>query len=181
MPLPISRSSAATPNAVVNEYTPLTIGNANMADDYHESSQAQPAQKQSRSRGHLTLFHGLYLIRGGIYTPSTSTYEPVELLLNAETREERDRLTDRWRDCRVNELNFIGVVVSAIANLQLSQLSISSPDESLFFQDQASELSHYCIRRKSHSRLCFAYASALSVSSRPDNCRPYRLPFLLGC
>lgn len=43
---------------------------------------------------------------------STTTYDPIFALLNADTRDERDRLTEKWRDHKLSELNFIGVVVS---------------------------------------------------------------------
>lgn len=44
---------------------------------------------------------------------STTSYDPVFALLNAETAEERDKYTERWRDHKLEELNFIGIVVSA--------------------------------------------------------------------
>lgn len=43
---------------------------------------------------------------------STTTYDPVFALLNAETEERRDELTEKWRDHKLEELNFIGIVVS---------------------------------------------------------------------
>lgn len=43
---------------------------------------------------------------------STTTYDPVFALLNAETEEHRDKLTEKWRDHKLEELNFIGIVVS---------------------------------------------------------------------
>lgn len=43
---------------------------------------------------------------------STTTYDPIFALLNADTRDERDRLTENWRDHKLSELNFIGIVVS---------------------------------------------------------------------
>lgn len=49
---------------------------------------------------------------GGIYALDTSTYGIIESLLNEPDEEERDRLTERWRDNRLSELNFVGVVVS---------------------------------------------------------------------
>lgn len=43
---------------------------------------------------------------------STTTYDPVEGLLNAESYEKRDQLTQRWKENKLQELNFIGIVVS---------------------------------------------------------------------
>lgn len=42
---------------------------------------------------------------------STTTYDPIFTLLNAESEDERDRLTESWRDHKLEELNFIGIVV----------------------------------------------------------------------
>lgn len=52
----------------------------------------------------------LQFFGGGIYAPDPSTYDPIEILLNAEG-EEQDVLTARWRDNKLSELNFVGVVV----------------------------------------------------------------------
>ena len=54
----------------------------------------------------------LQFFGGGIYAPDPSTYDPIEILLNAETEDERDELTAKWRDNKLSELNFVGVVVS---------------------------------------------------------------------
>lgn len=43
---------------------------------------------------------------------ANTTHDPIKKLLNAETMEERDTLTTEWRDRKLQELNFIGVVVS---------------------------------------------------------------------
>ncbi|KAJ4290379.1 hypothetical protein N0V90_010595 [Kalmusia sp. IMI 367209] len=51
---------------------------------------------------------------GGIYAPGASTHDPIVILLNTEDENERDRLTENWRDNRLNELSFVGVVVSEI-------------------------------------------------------------------
>jgi hypothetical protein len=54
----------------------------------------------------------LQFFGGGIYAPDPSTYDPIEILLNAETEEEKNELTAKWRDNKLSELNFVGVVVS---------------------------------------------------------------------
>lgn len=41
----------------------------------------------------------------------TTTYDPIFSLLNAESVERRDELTERWKDNKLEELNFVGVVV----------------------------------------------------------------------
>jgi hypothetical protein len=51
---------------------------------------------------------------GGIYLPDPSTYDPVEILINTEDRRERNHLTEMWRDNKLSELNFVGVVVRYI-------------------------------------------------------------------
>ena len=42
-----------------------------------------------------------------------STYVPIYRLLNTEDEEERDELTERWKDNKLQELNFVGIVVSS--------------------------------------------------------------------
>lgn len=54
----------------------------------------------------------LQFFGGGIYAPDPSTYDPIEILLNSTDQEEQDELTTRWRDNKLSELNFVGVVVS---------------------------------------------------------------------
>lgn len=53
---------------------------------------------------------------GGIYAPDSTTYDPIEILLNTEDEDERDDLTILWRDNKLSELNFVGVVVSTKAD-----------------------------------------------------------------
>lgn len=78
----------------------------------------------SRSAVHRKLHNWTFLpflqfFGGGIYAPDPSTYDPIELLLNAETVEEQDGLTARWRDNKLSELNFVGVVVCISSSLSL--------------------------------------------------------------
>jgi hypothetical protein len=50
---------------------------------------------------------------GGIFDMGSSTsYDSICLMLNAEDSEERDDLTTKWRDHKIQELNFVGTVVS---------------------------------------------------------------------
>ena len=42
----------------------------------------------------------------------TTTYDPIFCLLNADSEHERDELTQKWKKNKVQELNFIGIVVS---------------------------------------------------------------------
>lgn len=55
--------------------------------------------------------HILHFFGGGIYAPDPSTYDPIKILLNTEDESEKDDLTVRWRDNRLSELNFVGIVV----------------------------------------------------------------------
>ena len=41
-----------------------------------------------------------------------TVFDPVYILLNAEDPKERDELTRQWRDHKLQELNFVGIVVS---------------------------------------------------------------------
>jgi hypothetical protein len=67
---------------------------------------SSPAKGMPRNFLHVFQFLG-----GGIYTPDPSTYDPIEILLNTEDAEERDTLTVKWRDNKLSELSFVGVVV----------------------------------------------------------------------
>lgn len=40
-----------------------------------------------------------------------TAYDGIDLMLNCENEEERDDLTQKWRDHKLQELNFIGTVV----------------------------------------------------------------------
>ena len=42
---------------------------------------------------------------------SATTYDPILLLLNADDEAQRDELTHRWKDSKLQELNFVGIVV----------------------------------------------------------------------
>jgi hypothetical protein len=55
--------------------------------------------------------HILHFFGGGIYAPNPSTYDPIKILLNTEDAEQKDELTTRWRDNKLSELSFVGVVV----------------------------------------------------------------------
>lgn len=58
---------------------------------------------------------------------ATTTTVPLHKLLNAADKDERDKLTGQWRDHKLQELNFVGVVVSKFryCNAYLSALDIS--------------------------------------------------------
>lgn len=53
---------------------------------------------------------------------SSTTYGPIYRLLNTHDEKERDRLTERWKDNKLQELNFVGIVVSEIYTLHNSML-----------------------------------------------------------
>jgi hypothetical protein len=55
--------------------------------------------------------HIMHFFGGGIYAPNPSTYDPIKILLNTEDAEKKDELTTRWRDNKLSELSFVGVVV----------------------------------------------------------------------
>jgi hypothetical protein len=73
------------------------------------SSQPNPssiAENMRRSVLRVFQFFG-----GGIYAPDPSTYDPIEILLNTVNETEKDDLTRLWRDNKLSELSFVGVVV----------------------------------------------------------------------
>lgn len=58
-----------------------------------------------------------------ILAPQDSTYDSVYIILNTPDEREKDALTQQWREHKLEELNFIGIVVSdnAFASLIWSQ------------------------------------------------------------
>lgn len=60
----------------------------------------------------------LHFFGGGIYAPNPSTYDPIKLILNEDDRR-KDSLTARWRDNKLSELNFVGIVVCTKACIVL--------------------------------------------------------------
>ena len=77
-----------------------------------------PEQHMDERERQLNTYSGLPRVLdffwGGVYAPGASTHDPIKILLNTEDPEERDRLTDSWRDNRLNELSFVGVVVRSL-------------------------------------------------------------------
>jgi hypothetical protein len=53
----------------------------------------------------------LQFFGGGIYAPAPSTYDPIKILLNTEDPDKKDELTTKWKDNKLSELSFVGVVV----------------------------------------------------------------------
>ncbi|KAK6223008.1 hypothetical protein QIS74_03853 [Colletotrichum tabaci] len=60
------------------------------------------------------------IFRGGLFSPPTLTYDPLLLLLNHDEKSERNRLTEKWKDNKLQELNFVGVVAALLANVLTS-------------------------------------------------------------
>jgi hypothetical protein len=67
-----------------------------------------------------TVRHVLQFLGGGIYAPDPSTHDPIEILLNTDNEKERDDLTMKWRDNKLSELNFVGVVSALLAGVLTS-------------------------------------------------------------
>ncbi|KAF9694781.1 hypothetical protein EKO04_007661 [Ascochyta lentis] len=67
-----------------------------------------------------TIWKVLHFFGGGIYAPDAATYDPIEILLNTEDAKEKDELTVRWRDNKLSELSFIGVVAALLAGVLTS-------------------------------------------------------------
>lgn len=62
----------------------------------------------------------LQFFGGGVYAPDPSTYDPIEILLNTEDKDEQDGLTIKWRDNKLSELNFVGIVSALLAGVLTS-------------------------------------------------------------
>ncbi|KAH4109776.1 hypothetical protein HBH46_023600 [Parastagonospora nodorum] len=66
-----------------------------------------------------TITHILDFFGGGIYAPNPSTYDPIRIILNEDDRR-KDSLTARWRDNKLSELNFVGIVAALLAGVLTS-------------------------------------------------------------
>jgi len=49
-----------------------------------------------------------------MFSPKSMSFDAITVLLNSPERDERDRLTERWRDHKLSELNFVGVVAALL-------------------------------------------------------------------
>jgi hypothetical protein len=72
---------------------------------------SQSASSSQRDRGQSKALTVLQFFGGGIYAPDPSTYDPIKILLNEEDASKRDELTTAWKDNKLSELSFVGVVV----------------------------------------------------------------------
>ena len=48
----------------------------------------------------------------GVFHKDSIPYEAICLMVNTEDKDKRDELTRNWRDHKIQELSFIGTVVS---------------------------------------------------------------------
>ncbi|RMZ27564.1 hypothetical protein D0859_08366 [Hortaea werneckii] len=84
------------------------------ADTKHELP--EPAESENYRHGEETAAGAFFsLFRGGLIAPSDTTYDAILHCLTAHTLEQRDELTKQWRDHKLEELNFIGVVGALLA------------------------------------------------------------------
>jgi hypothetical protein len=83
-----------------------------LLDEHNHSSESR------KTRSGLPRLLNFFM--GGIYAPDASTHDPIEILLNTEDVEERDGLTERWKNNRLNELGFVGVVSALLAGVLTS-------------------------------------------------------------
>jgi hypothetical protein len=73
------------------------------------SSQSGSSNQEDNAQSKVLTM--LQFFGGGIYAPDPSTYDPIKLLLNEEDPDKRDELTTTWKDNKLSELSFVGVVV----------------------------------------------------------------------
>jgi hypothetical protein len=90
-----------------SERSPM-LGNTNSS---RQTSSSKDDDNSKWSALYILQFFG-----GGIYAPDPSTYDPIEILLNTEDEEKREALTKLWRDNKLSELSFVGVVVRYLAS-----------------------------------------------------------------
>ncbi|KAH7073145.1 hypothetical protein BKA63DRAFT_417148 [Paraphoma chrysanthemicola] len=81
---------------------------------------SQTSSSGSAHGKHWSILRAFQFLGGGIYAPDPSTYDPIEILLNAEDEGEKDHLTKLWRDNKLSELSFVGVVSALLAGVLTS-------------------------------------------------------------
>ncbi|KAI8942902.1 hypothetical protein NX059_000941 [Plenodomus lindquistii] len=98
------------------ERTPM-LGSSStlLGSSSHQRRSQEPKKKNDSTAWSIFRFFG-----GGIYAPDPSTYDPIEILLNTEEEAERDELTKKWRDNKLSELSFVGVVSALLAGVLTS-------------------------------------------------------------
>lgn len=55
------------------------------------------------------------IFSGGLVAPAETTYATIMVLLNCDDPHEQDELTKQWRDHKLSELSFIGIVSPLVA------------------------------------------------------------------
>ncbi|KAI4637107.1 hypothetical protein J4E93_010623 [Alternaria ventricosa] len=70
-----------------------------------------PETSNNKRKRQSSCFCAPQMFGGGIFLPDPSTYDPLEILLNTHDESERNELVEKWRDNKLSELNFVGVVV----------------------------------------------------------------------
>ncbi|MCJ1439994.1 MAG: hypothetical protein MMC23_000475 [Stictis urceolatum] len=88
---------------------------------------------------------------------TSTTYEAINILLNTEDREEQDQLTRQWRDHKLEELNFMGIV----GGLVCSTLSSTGNWPTVLPDDSEAP---WPVRAFWFSGLILSYASVLSAA-----------------
>lgn len=135
-------------NSTVPKYSPRSENGARQQDPEAQSTAhmlsesiterssiahlgSTPEENINEEERQLNTYSGLPRILdffwGGVYAPGASTHDPIEILLNTEDPEERDRLTENWRDNRLNELSFVGVVVGLSSSRSISMEAVAMP------------------------------------------------------
>lgn len=89
----------------------LADSNTDRSSIHHVISTPEEQEEERKRNTYSGLPGFLDFFWGGVYSPGASTHDPIEILLNTEDPEEKDRLMELWRDNRLNELSFVGVVV----------------------------------------------------------------------
>ncbi|CAN8104336.1 unnamed protein product [Discula destructiva] len=134
--------------------TPL-LGNSHERGTNRRESNSQSHGKHGNSSTSFLadVFHG------GLFSPPALTWDPLLLLLNHSNKSERDRLTEKWKDNKLQELNFVGVVSALLANVLTSTGSwpnLLPPDTT----------TPWSVRTCWFSGIAFALASVLTAADQ---------------
>ncbi|KAF2801613.1 uncharacterized protein BDZ99DRAFT_492563 [Mytilinidion resinicola] len=111
---------------------------------------------QTSSSRIASIFH---FFLGGIVSPDAVAYEPIEILLNTEDKTERDELTRQWRNHKLEELNFVGIVSALLAGV----LTSTGSWPNILPNDAPTPV---CVRATFYSGIILALFSLLTSASQ---------------
>jgi len=93
-------------------------------EDVNETSpmleRGQQGAKKSMKTATSPIYTFFHFLLSGIVAPDAVAYEPIDILLNTDDKVEQDELTRQWRNHKLEELNFVGIVSALLTGVLTS-------------------------------------------------------------